>query len=270
MRDGHNVQAWADLSAYGFDSSVIAVTIYWYNTFTGEIVEFDVANNTQYSWAVHELGGSDPDAVGSVAGFEDVDVENIGAHEAGHALAALNDMQKPGCGQATMYAYSGEGEVKKRSLEQADIDAVKKVYANGDDPVGGGPTGVEYHSSLIESVAPKKGPWYALTATITIRSPGEDVAPEGATVTGRIFRDGATSNVSGTVDNNGQAQLKLKTQLTNTTNPQGDYTVIVDSVDDGSGSTLDTARECRSRTAMIDSSTGAVLQGACSPGTFDH
>ena len=260
--DGHNVQAWADLSAYGYDSGVIAVTIYWYYVATGEIFEFDVANNTQYTWAVHNLGGADPNAVGTVAGSEDMDVQNIGAHEAGHALAALNDMQKPGCAQATMFAYSDEGEVKKRSLEQSDIDVVNKVYAGsdiGDDP--GGTTGVEYHSSLIESVVVQQGRWHNLTATLTIRDPDENLASQGSTVAGRIFRDGRTFSYLESADSNGQVRFKLRHLFTDTV-----YTVIVDDVDDGSGSTVNTTRECHSRTVEVEGD-GTVVQGGCSPGT---
>ncbi len=114
-----------------------------------------------------------------------------------------------------------------------------------------------YHSSDISSVAPKQGPWYRLTATITLRTDDESLAPEGATVTGRIFRDERTFNYAQTVDANGQVSFGLRTQLAGTT-----YTVIVDSVNDGGGSSFDTARECASRTVTIGDSQGDCVPGA--------
>lgn len=115
-----------------------------------------------------------------------------------------------------------------------------------------------YHSSDISTVAPKKGPWYRLAATITILTDGESPAPEGAVVTGRIYRDGGstTFNYTQSVNANGQVSFGLRTQLEGTT-----YTVIVDSVNDGGGSSFDTGKECASITVTI----GGV-QGACSPG----
>lgn len=115
--------------------------------------------------------------------------------------------------------------------------------------------GSVYHSSDIDSVAPKKGPWYQLAATITVRDADDNLAPEGATVTGRITRDGRTFNYTQTVDANGQVQFKLRTQLVGTI-----YTVVVDSVDDDGGSTFD-GIECASRTVTIGAG-----QGTCQPG----
>lgn len=125
-------------------------------------------------------------------------------------------------------------------------------------PVPG--AGDVYHSSDISLVAPKKGPWYRLAATITIRTDDESQAPEGATVTGRITRDGNSFSYTQIVDANGQVTFGLRTQLTDT-----EYTVIVDSVADGGGSSFDANRECASRTVTIPSS-GALIEGLCLPG----
>jgi hypothetical protein len=121
-------------------------------------------------------------------------------------------------------------------------------------PVPGG--GEVYHSSDIDSVAPKKGPWYRLAATITVRAADESLAPEGATVTGRITRDGNSFNYTQIVNANGQVSFGLRTQLEGTV-----YTVIVDSVSDGGGSSFDAGRECSSRTVTIGAG-----QGLCMPG----
>jgi hypothetical protein len=117
--------------------------------------------------------------------------------------------------------------------------------------------GEVYHLSDIESVAPAKGPWYQLAATITVRAADETLAPEGATVSGRITRAGNSFSYNQIVDGNGQVQFKLRTQLAGTT-----YTVIVDSVSDGGGSSFDAGRECSSRTVTIGGGQGPCLPGA--------
>jgi len=116
--------------------------------------------------------------------------------------------------------------------------------------------GAVYHSSDISSAAPKKGPWYRLAATITVRAADESLAPEGATVTGRITRVGNSFSYTQIVNANGQISFGLRTQLEGT-----EYTVIVDSVSDGGGSSFDAGRECSSRTVTIGAG-----QGLCMPG----
>ncbi len=152
-------------------------------------------------------------------------------------------------------------------------NAVLGTTAGNDLPGGGGPAptptpapdptptpvpggGAVYHSSDISTVAPKKGSWYRLAATITVRADDESLAPEGATVTGRITRDGNSFSYAQTVDANGQVSFNLRTQLEGTT-----YTVVVDSVNDGGGSSFDTLRECATRTVTI-----GAAQGDCAPG----
>jgi predicted GIY-YIG superfamily endonuclease len=93
-------------------------------------------------------------------------------------------------------------------------------------------------------------------AAITIRTDDESLAPEGATVTGRIFRDGNSFSYTQIVNANGQVSFGLRTQLEGT-----EYTVIVDSVSDGGGSSFDAARECSSRTVTIGAGQGLCLPG---------
>lgn len=121
------------------------------------------------------------------------------------------------------------------------------------------PSGVDYHSSSINSVAPFRRGWYQLRATITIRDSNDVLAAEGTTVTGRIFRDGRTFNYTKNTDKDGQVVFALRTKNTGI-----EYTVSVDNVDDGNDSSLDTNRECRSRTVtIVDKET--VQQEDCQP-----
>jgi len=97
------------------DSRVIAVTSVWYTRVGKRIVEFDVLFNTGFAWG-DALGGS------SV-----MDLQNITTHELGHAVG-LSDIYSTTCSAVTMYGYSDYGETQKRTLEQADITGLQKIY----------------------------------------------------------------------------------------------------------------------------------------------
>lgn len=87
-----------------------------------------------------------------------------------------------------------------------------------------------YHVHNMGFDVNKKGPWYNLKATMTIKDADEATAPEGVTVTGTISREGRTFNYNQTTNASGQVQFKLKTQLIETL-----YTVQVTDVEDGAG-----------------------------------
>jgi hypothetical protein len=97
---------------------VIAVTIAW-GYFSGppstrEIVEFDILFDTDFVWG---------DATSEYV----MDLQNIAAHEIGHGLG-LADLYEDTCAEETMYGYSKEGEIKKRSLNPADIAGIQELY----------------------------------------------------------------------------------------------------------------------------------------------
>ena len=96
-------------------SGVIAVTTVWYNTRTKTIVEFDIRFDTDFQWGNAEID------------LTKMDLQNIAAHEFGHSVG-LSDVYNSTCSTVTMYGYSREGEIQKRTLEQADITGLQKLY----------------------------------------------------------------------------------------------------------------------------------------------
>ncbi len=100
-------------------AGVIAVTNVW-GYFSGppsirKIVEFDVMFDTDYTWG---------DATVNEALM---DLQNIATHEIGHGVG-LDDLYEDTCQEETMYGYSSEGEIKKRSLNDDDITGLQELY----------------------------------------------------------------------------------------------------------------------------------------------
>ena len=56
-----------------------------------------------------------------------MDFDNIATHELGHSVG-MADLYTNGCSEQTMYGYATYGETKKRSLEDGDINGVRKLY----------------------------------------------------------------------------------------------------------------------------------------------
>ncbi len=97
------------------DPNVIAVTSIWYSQTTGLIYEFDMLYNSSFAWGDASINPAL------------MDLQNIATHELGHAIG-LNDMYNSACAQVTMYGYSSEGDLIKRTLEQPDIMGLQKLY----------------------------------------------------------------------------------------------------------------------------------------------
>lgn len=111
IRDNENAIVFGDYP----NDNVIAITTYWYNRKTKEIVEFDVLFNTRFVWGDAEQNSSL------------MDLQNIATHELGHGIG-MNDVYQSLCSEVTMYGYSSYGETKKRTLEQPDITGLQKIY----------------------------------------------------------------------------------------------------------------------------------------------
>lgn len=120
---------WDDVTPYGRNefsfgaypqSGVIAVTNIWVSG-RGKnklIVDFDVLFNTASTW---QWG----DATVNPALM---DLQNIATHEIGHGLG-LADLYNT-CTAETMYGYSSEGDVGKRTLNSGDIVGIRSLYGN--------------------------------------------------------------------------------------------------------------------------------------------
>jgi hypothetical protein len=111
IRDGKNAIVFGPYS----ESNVIAVTSVWYSSRTKEIVEFDMLFNDKWEWG----NATDNKSL--------MDLQNIATHEFGHA-AGLADLYTDSCTFVTMYGYSGEGDMVKRTLEQPDITGLRAIY----------------------------------------------------------------------------------------------------------------------------------------------
>ena len=111
--DGYNEIVFGDWE----ESGVIAICYTW-GYFTGkpssrQIVEFDIMLDTDYDWGDGELDSAL------------MDVQNIVTHEVGHGIG-LADIYD--CELETMYGYSYEGDIEKRTLYDGDIAGLQKLY----------------------------------------------------------------------------------------------------------------------------------------------
>ena len=99
------------------DSNVIAMASYWYNRATKEIVECDIMFNTDFQWG---------DATNPATPLV-MDLQNIATHELGHFfnLADIYDTSKD---YLTMYGFSWEGDIGKRTLAPGDIAGINAVF----------------------------------------------------------------------------------------------------------------------------------------------
>lgn len=119
VADGKNALVFGDYATPG----VIAVTSVWYNPATKALVEFDMKFDTDWTWGdAQSSPATEPNDPGAV-----MDLQNIAAHELGHAIG-LNDIYQTECSDVTMYGYSDYEETQKRTLEDPDIIGVTTLY----------------------------------------------------------------------------------------------------------------------------------------------
>lgn len=113
----YGVQNFQNAIAFGNypQSGVIAVTSVWYTRAGRQIVEFDMLFDTDFGWG------------DATADQTKMDLQNIATHELGHSVG-LSDIYNNACSTVTMYGYSWEGDMQKRSLEQPDIIGLQKLY----------------------------------------------------------------------------------------------------------------------------------------------
>lgn len=113
--DGKNEVMFGEISSSG----TIAVTIVW-GIFSGPppqrmLVEWDqIYNQKDFAWSANGEAGK-------------MDFDNIAMHELGHS-AGLADVYNSGCSEVTMFGYGDLGEIKKQTLESADIVGISTLY----------------------------------------------------------------------------------------------------------------------------------------------
>ncbi|MFH1845327.1 MAG: FlgD immunoglobulin-like domain containing protein [bacterium] len=113
-QDGENVQHWRNA---GWNPGTVAVTDWWYVTATGEIVEADIAYNSQhYTWSCSGAAG-------------DMDVQHIATHEEGHSIGLL-DLYGDADVDETMYGWVDNGETHNRTLHTDDALGVEYMYSH--------------------------------------------------------------------------------------------------------------------------------------------
>lgn len=103
------------------NSNVIAVTVVW-GVFIGpprgrELVEWDILFNEAFNWGNVHVNRPD---------LTVMDIENIAAHELGHAAGLGHPPDE--CTKETMYRFASAGETDKRSLEDGDRAGILALY----------------------------------------------------------------------------------------------------------------------------------------------
>ena len=98
---------------------VIGIAITW-GIFSGPpsqrvLVEWDqIYDDIDFDWSITGEEGK-------------MDFENIATHELGHSVG-MGDLYEDRCSEQTMYGTAINGEIKKRTLEDGDINGVFKLY----------------------------------------------------------------------------------------------------------------------------------------------
>jgi hypothetical protein len=197
--DGNNDVTWDSLGRY---QDPIAVTIFWYYTSTGEVVEADLINNSNYPWAT----GGDSSAF---------DVQNIDTHEFGHFLV-LGDLYDPSERELTMYGYGAKGETKKRDLGAGDRLGIQAIY-----PTIGPPN----EAPVVTITSPTDGSTFDSGATITFEGTASDT--EDGDLTASLVW---TSDKDGQIGTGGSFSNKLS---------DGKHTITASVTDSGGASGSD-------------------------------
>ncbi len=199
-----NELSYLDLVAkYGSSySNTLAVTTTWSSVSTGRISKATIEFNSKWSWSPDGASGA-------------FDVQNIATHEFGHWMRLLDIYSPSTCGDVTMWGSAGNGETKKRTLEQADIDGFVSLYGGSGSsttvtaPVlvspSNGVTGVSASTTLVWNAASNAtsydvyfgtsvSPPLAANVTGTSLQPANLVA--GATYYWRVAAKNASSSAT--------------------------------------------------------------------------
>ncbi len=203
VMDGYNVVGWENIS--NDYSNAIAVTLFWYNKLTKELAEVDVAlnNDPYFRWWQHSAGDEVWDYGDTVDQF-DVDVQNIMAHEAGHWLV-LGDLYSDLNNDKTMYGYSSEMDLIKRSLHPGDEAGIRAIY-----PVTTAGEGV-MHIENINMWYSIGGPNYFVYTEVTVLDENGAV-PSAIVYIDTLIPGDSIASSSGETNSQGIITFKLKSR----------------------------------------------------------
>ena len=109
VNDGENIVTFEAMGQNG----TLAENAYWFYS-SGAMIDSDIQFNTSYSWSTNLAQNT-------------YDVQNVGTHEFGHSLC-LKDLYNGADSDKTMYGYASQGETKKRTPHQDDIDGIIYLY----------------------------------------------------------------------------------------------------------------------------------------------
>lgn len=204
VMDGYNVVGWENISSDY--PNAIAVTIFWYNILTKELVEVDLAMNSDpdFRWWQNSSGDEIWDYIGT-SQF-DVDVQNIVAHEVGHWLV-LGDLYSEGNSDKTMFGYSSEMELSKRSLHPGDEAGIKIIYPET-TTVGEG----IMHIGDINMWYSTKGPNYFINSEIIILDEDGVGISTALVYIDTLLPDDSIASTSGETNSQGFIAFKLKSR----------------------------------------------------------
>ena len=117
--DGQNTLSFGDYTTPG----VIAVTrvsgVFGGRPKNRQILEFDIMFDKDFEWSDCTADGVDCTTK--------MDLQNIATHELGHAIG-LGDLYTDSCDVQTMYGYSWNGDISRRTLDVGDIAGLNILY----------------------------------------------------------------------------------------------------------------------------------------------
>jgi len=101
---------------------VVAYTVIWYLSDTGEIVDADMVLNSYYKWGIADGNETTRRSQGQVR-------HQGHSGSRGWPLVRPRRPLRPKYSAMTMYGYASYGEEVKRTLEPGDVAGVQAVYA---------------------------------------------------------------------------------------------------------------------------------------------
>jgi hypothetical protein len=148
--DGTNCRYWSNT---GWSAGTIAVATWFYIIATNQIVEADIAFNSQhYTWSA---GGT----------VSTMSVQNIGTHEEGHTLGLL-DLYGTADQFETMYGYGANGETQKHTLAGDDVLGAEFLYPHSRANFAAATPGGWYWTVVPRNTADATGGFAPLPATL--------------------------------------------------------------------------------------------------------